>query len=337
MKEQIVTYFCCPGCRGDLEAKANTSDGGEIKEGQLVCSNCGGAFPIMNHIPRFVSSENYAASFGYEWNKHARTQIDKFSGTTISKDRFFKVTRWPGDMKGQLIMEAGCGAGRFTQVAIDTGAQVFSFDYSNSVDANLKNNGMPENLCLFQADIFNIPLKHEKFDKVFCFGVLQHTPNVKMAFMSLLPYLKDGGEVVIDVYARLWFYPVMPRYFVRRLLGPLTRRMNPGTLYEVVARIVPILQPVKVLLRRIPLIGRYVSFLIPVASYKGVLPLTDEQLLEWGTLDTFDMLSPRYDTPQRLNDVRDWLVEAGLTDIEVKYGPNGLNARGIKPAGASRR
>jgi SAM-dependent methyltransferase len=239
-------------------------------------------------------------------------------------------------MKGQLILEAGCGAGRFTQVTLDTGAQLFSFDYSNSVDANLRNNGISENLHLFQADIYNIPLKIKVFDKVFCFGVLQHTPNVKMAFMSLLPYLKDEGEVVIDVYARLWFHPVMPRYVVRRLLGPLTRRMKPSVLYEIVAKIVPILLPIKILLRRIPLAGKYVSYLIPVSNYKGVLPLTDEQLLEWGTLDTFDMLSPRFDNPQRLDDVRGWLVEASLTGIEVKYGPNGINAKGIQPEEASK-
>lgn len=335
MKEQVITYFYCPRCRGDLEAESTLIDCGEIKEGWLRCSNCGAVFPIRNYIPRFVSGENYAASFGYEWNRHARTQIDKFSGTTISKERFFKVTSWPSDMTGQLIMEAGCGAGRFTQVALDTGAQVFSFDYSNSVDANLRNNGISENLHLFQADIYNIPLKNKVFDKVFCFGVLQHTPDVKMAFMSLLPYLKNRGEVVVDVYSRPWFKPVMPRYVVRCLLGSLTRRMKPSVLYEMVAKIVPILLPIKILLRRIPLAGKYVSYLIPVSNYKGVLPLTGEQLLEWGTLDTFDMLSPRFDNPQRIGDVRGWLVEAGLMDIEIKYGPNGINAKGIQPEEAS--
>ncbi|MFC1991159.1 methyltransferase domain-containing protein [Chloroflexota bacterium] len=335
MKESIITYFCCPKCGGELIAESSLSDHGEIKEGGLICANCNASFPIRNYIPRFVSDENYAASFGFEWNRHARTQIDKFSGTTISKERFFKVTNWSNEMKDQLILEAGCGAGRFTQVALDTGAQIFSFDYSNSVDANLQNNEITEKLHIFQASIYDIPLKHEAFDRVFCFGVLQHTPDVKKAFMSLLPYLKDGGEIVIDVYNRPWYNPIIPRYIVRWLFGPLIRKMKPDTLYEIVSKIVPVLLPVKIFLRKIPLIGRYGSFLIPVANLKGVLPLTKEQLLEWGTLDTFDMLSPRYDTPQRLNNVKDWLVEAGLTDIEVKYGPNGINARGIKPVTTS--
>lgn len=300
---------------------------GEIKEGCLKCPSCKDIYPVRNYIPRFVSSENYAASFGYEWHRHARSQIDKFNGTTISQERFFKVTGWTNRMTGQLIMEAGCGAGRFTQVALETGAQVFSFDYSSAVDVNLENNGLASNLHLFQADIYSIPLKANLFDKIFCFGVLQHTPDVKKAFLSLLPYLKNGGEVVVDIYSRRWFTYLKPKYFLR----PLAHLVEPPTLYRLVARVVPILLPLSIFLRKIPVIGKYLSYLVPVANYKDIYPLTKQQLVEWSILDTFDGLSPRFDKPQRIDDIRGWLLEAGLTGVEVKYGPNGINAKGIKP------
>ena len=82
-------------------------------------------------------------------------------------------------------MEAGSGAGRFTEVLLQTGAEVFSFDYSNAVEANLSNNGEKLNLHLFQGDILNIPFPEEYFDKVICLGVLQHTPDPEKAFISL--------------------------------------------------------------------------------------------------------------------------------------------------------
>ena len=63
---------------------------------------------------------------------------------------------------------------------------VFSFDYSNAVDANYKNNGDFQNLYLFQANIFALPLKNDFFDKIFCLGVLQHTPNPQKAFFSFV-------------------------------------------------------------------------------------------------------------------------------------------------------
>jgi 2-polyprenyl-3-methyl-5-hydroxy-6-metoxy-1,4-benzoquinol methylase len=74
----------------------------------------------------------------------------------------------------------GSGAGRFTQILLRSGAQVFSGDYSSAV----------ANLNLFQGDIYHLPVPEAHFDKVFCYGVLQHTPDVKKAFMSLVPYVK---------------------------------------------------------------------------------------------------------------------------------------------------
>ena len=105
-------------------------------------------------------------------------------------------------MDGQVILEAGCGMGRFTQIALETGAEVFSFDLSTAVEANLRNNGDGGRVHIVQASIYEIPFRKEAFDKVFCMGVLQHCPDVRKAFMSLVPYLRPGGEIVIDVYQR---------------------------------------------------------------------------------------------------------------------------------------
>jgi hypothetical protein len=45
-------------------------------------------------------------------------------------------------------------------------------------------------------------------------------------------------------------------------------------------------------------------------------------------LDTFDALSPRYDRPQTLEAVRDWVRDAGLADVEVRSGGNGILING---------
>ena len=51
---------------------------------------------------------------------------------------------------------------------------------------------------------------------------------------------------------------------------------------------------------------------------------------EWSILDTFDMYSPEYDKPQTLKEVQRWFKEAGLKDVEVIYGPNGIVGKGKK-------
>jgi hypothetical protein len=49
-------------------------------------------------------------------------------------------------------------------------------------------------------------------------------------------------------------------------------------------------------------------------------------------LSALDMLSPKYDQPQRIETVRQWFEEAGLVEIETWIGYNGINARGRRPA-----
>src|SRR5262249_53179759 len=143
----------------------------------FVCECCSASFPIRDGIPRFVPDSGYATSFGLQWNLHVRTQLDRYSGLPISNSRLFSVTGWRDNLTGERILEAGSGAGRFTDVLLQTGASLYSFDYSEAVEANYANNGDQPNLTLFQGGIYRIPLQPASFDKVLCLGVLQHTPD----------------------------------------------------------------------------------------------------------------------------------------------------------------
>jgi 2-polyprenyl-3-methyl-5-hydroxy-6-metoxy-1,4-benzoquinol methylase len=101
-----------------------------------------------------------------------------------------------------MVLEVGCGAGRFTEILLSAGALVVSLDYSSAVDACWKNHYLHSNLNVVQGDIYNLPFQKESFDFVFCFGVLQHTPNVKKAFVSLIPQLKKDGRLAVAVYRK---------------------------------------------------------------------------------------------------------------------------------------
>ena len=80
----------------------------------------------------------------------------------------------------------------------------------------------------------------------------------------------------------------------------------------------------------VPLVGRGLKRIVPVADYTGRFPLSDQQLKEWALLDTFDMLAPTYDNPQSAATVREWFEQAGLVEIEVGHWSH-LVGRGIKP------
>jgi SAM-dependent methyltransferase len=279
-------------------------------------------------MPRFVATEAYAASFGYQWNRYAKLQLDSFSGQSLSRDRFYATTRWPPRMEGQCILEAGCGMGRFTEIVLRTGAEIFSFDLSAAIEANFINNGAAGSLHVFQADIYRIPLRKEAFDKVFCMGVLQHCPDVKRAFLSLVPFLRSGGEIVIDVYQRYKLVPPL-KYWVR----PFVRWMRPESIHRLLRLTIPPLFDLKKALYKIPAVGKPLGDLIPIGPlwHKPGRKYTEEELKEIKILSALDMLSPAHDHPQRMKDVKLWLEEAGLVGIQVETGFNGITARGRKP------
>jgi len=294
---------------------------GRVKSGRLVAPG-GAAYPIVDFIPRFVSSDNYAANFGLEWIIHSRTQYDKSAGNNLSEDRVFKITKWPRDMRDEVILEAGSGSGRFTEHLLGTGATVVSFDYSVAVAANYQSNGANENLLLVQADMYQMPFEPDAFDRVLCFGVLQHTPNPKRALTCLASKIKPGGVLATDIYLKnLWRYYLNTRYWVR----PLTRNMKPERLYRLCKGYIDIMWPLARIFRLIPVVGDAINWRLLIADYKPVIPDADDATLkEWAYLDTFDMLSPAFDQPQTVETFRRWHEELNLADIDVYRGERGF-------------
>lgn len=325
MRPEHVAFLRCPGCRGTLTvATVRKQAGQHVEEGDLRCADCGCEYPIVRRIPRFVPIDNYASGFGLEWTKHARTQYDSYTGLPISRTRFFNETQWPERLDGELILEAGSGSGRFTEIAAATGAMVVSFDYSFAVEANDASNGDKPNVLIVQGDIFAPPVQPGSFDKVFCFGVLQHTPDPRKALESLLRMPKPGGRLVADIYKRTFFSTV---FHTKYLVRVVTRRMDPTRLYRVVQRWVDLMWPLASLIRRIPRIGVSLNWRLLVADYSR-LGLPPRLLKEWAYLDTFDMLAPRYDLPTTLKTFRRWFDEAGVAEADVRYGYNGIEGRG---------
>ena len=324
MHLEHLNLLVCPGCHGPLAFLQSDADASvtTISEGRLGCTSCAKEYPVIAGVPRFVPRENYASGFGLEWTKHARTQYDSHSGVPASEQRFFGQTGWCKNLTGEVILEVGSGSGRFTEQAARTGATVVSFDYSYAVDANYASNGGRKNVLIVQADVFAMPFRPHSFDRVFCFGVLQHTPSPARAFAALPGVLKAGGALCADIYkVSFWRTIAQTKYWVR----PFTRRMNPDRLYARVQRWVDFMWPLANIIRRLPK-GYAINWRLLVADY-SFLGLQGQMLKEWSYLDTFDMLAPRYDRPATKETFRKWAVHANLTDIDAFYSPHGVVLR----------
>lgn len=314
MQRRLLDLLRFPHCRGDLALIAALEADGGVETGELECAGCDRRFPIIDGVPRFVPATNYASSFGWQWNRFRQTQLDSYSGHPISRERFLRQSGWsPAELAGRRVLDVGCGAGRFAEVALACGADVVAVDYSSAVDACRRNLGPRANLSVVQADIYRFPFAPSQFDYVYCFGVLQHTPDVKAAFLALPTQLRHGGRLAVDVYPRQARNVLWPKYWLRHI----TKRVPAERLFSVVQRGVQILWPVSVAVGRVPVIGRKLRYAIPVANYEGIYPLSPAQLREWAVLDTFDMLAPAHDSPQSAATLRAWFTLAGGRDVEV--------------------
>jgi len=286
-----------------------------------LIDGAGSRFPIVAGIPRICEPDNYTQNFGLQWNKFDVTQIDRpETGLELSTSRFFAETGWtPEELSGQDVLEVGSGAGRFTQVVLaNTKARLWSVDYSSAVEANLRNNAAiaPDRLKLFQSSIYEMPFPDGSFDKVFCLGVLQHTPDFEASVRALVAKARPGGEIVVDFYPiRGWWTKLNAKY----LLRPVTKRMPHDKLLERIDRNIDWLMGAHRALVRWRM-GALTRFL-PIADLRYILPkaLSPEQAREWAVLDTFDMYSPEYDQPQRLEWVADMMRRSGATVTFAGY------------------
>ena len=274
-------------------------------------------FPFINGSFRIVADDNYTytESFGYQWNRFAATQLDEGRMGQMSKSRFFAETNLDKkDLAGKNILEVGSGAGRFSQVILnDTNADLYSVDYSNAVEANYKNNGPHNRLHLFQASIYEMPFSPAQFDYVVCLGVLQHTPDFEKSVKALIEMARPGAEVIVDFYSvNGWWTKLNAKY----LLRPFTKKMSHEKLAAKIDRNIDWMIKASLFFSKIG-IGKFVNRFIPVCDIDGTLPHTLDypQLRQQCVLDTFDMFSPQYDNPQKIDTVVKWFKKYGMENV----------------------
>jgi SAM-dependent methyltransferase len=260
-----------------------------------------------------VLGEDYTDTFGRQWSRWARTQHDSLNGTRIFRDRFESYTGWdPESLAGKVVVDAGCGPGGFIDVIERHAGTVVGFDLSVAIDACYELHGRHPSVHLAQADIFKPPVRPQVADRLYTFGVVQHTPDPERAFRSLVPLLRPGGEIAVWVYRRS-FIP-QPTYWLRRI----TAGMPEPRATRFIEWYVPKAMFLSGLLGRVPGAGRYLRRFVPVADYRGRLPtLTNEQYYEWALMDTHDGLITRYTFPQRWRDLERW-----MTGLEGVRRPN---------------
>ena len=311
MKRALMNILVCPTCQVDLTLSVDVQNGEEVEVGMLRCRQCDKQYPIRNGIPRFVPTDDYVGNFSFEWNVHRKTQVDSIAGHNESYKTFLEKTGFEeAELRDKIVLDVGCGTGRFMEVAAGFGATVVGIDLSYAVDAAYVNMGVHPKINIIQANIFQLPFRAATFDAIYSIGVLHHTRNTREAFLQLPRLLTKHGAIAIWVYG--WAGDYSKRLDrIRKWTIHIPQRI----LYAMCAMWVPIYY----VLYKIPLV-RPLACMVPT-SYQGFG-------LAWDILDTFDNYSPLYQWKHSSSEVQGWFQEAGLEQVrQLSYN---VSFRGVR-------
>ena len=142
-----------------------------------------------------------AESFGLEWTTHGA--LARLYASEADLWREFETFRIPPDMlQGGRILDAGCGMGRWSYAAAKSGAcRVVGFDLHDGVYAARALTRETRRVDLLKADVFALPFRPGAVDGIVSIGVLHHTGDTYGAIRALLPLLRPGGRIFVQLYA----------------------------------------------------------------------------------------------------------------------------------------
>lgn len=289
--------FCCPLCRSSL-----------LEENEaLLCSSCSHKFPIEG-VPRFV--ETIDAGFDQRWAQHPKPQA-------TTQGVFELKTGWSAsDLNGKVVLDAGCGCGRFSRVAADWGASVVGAD--GSEHGILAAASLVPEASFIQADLLRLPLPDNSVDMAFSIGVLHHTSAPQEAFKEMARVLRPGGGLAVWLYVNpggdgevLVQNPEVD--LAAKMLHDITKTVAPETLHEVFEKYAPQVRDL------------YDGKWNPLHQVLRVSTSADD---EECISDTFDWHCPQYRSGHTNPEISEWFIEAGLVVDRVGEFP--VSIRGHK-------
>jgi SAM-dependent methyltransferase len=308
MHISFMEQLADPETGGPLTLEVTAAKGDLIESGVLRAG--ARSYPIKSGVPRFVEDNNYAESFGYQWHKWPRVQFESanvgkpMAGHTLRMWERITGQAAGSSVRGQTLVDMGCGPGRFIDVARSKGARVIGIDYSAAVDVAHDNFRSDPDVCVCQADALKLPLRSASVDGVFSIGVLHHTPNPEKGVKQAWLALRDNGWFAVSVYGKGGFYDFPTVHMWRKLFKALWPALGhyPPLLYTNLT-----VYGLRPLALRNATLGRAVRVLFPFVKLADI---------DWSLLDTFDSVTPSFQSAHESYEVFSWFRNAGFTSIE---------------------
>ena len=267
------------------------------------------------------------SAYGLQWNTFRIVRPDEDRATFRNRTGLT-----PGDLDGTLVLDGGCGMGRYLRVAAEGGARAVGLDLSRAVEAARDLTAEWPGVDVVQGDLLRLPFAAGTFDHIYSLGVLDHTPDPRRAFLGLARLLKPGGRIAIWVYPRE--RPALER--IINVHRAISTRLPLGLLVPLSR----LMAPVGAVKRRLLASPNRLVMKLGVAINLMTIGVSMHPDPEVRVCDTLDWYAPRYLSRHTIDEVRGWFAEAGLVDVidlarDQTYfhagQGNGINLAGRRP------
>ncbi|MGZ6540340.1 MAG: class I SAM-dependent methyltransferase [Bacteroidia bacterium] len=249
-------------------------------------------------------------SFGEEWKK-----FDSFDDAEIKNigNEYFDIVDEKILNKDAVVLDLGCGSGRWSRYMADRVKFVEAVDPSDAVMSAAKLNLDKSNIRVTQAGIDNIPFADESFDFIICLGVMHHLPQTAEALAKATLKLKRKGYFLLYLY-----YKLDNRGAIYKLLFKLSGSIRylvsklPSTIKKFICELIAIFIYMPLIF-----ISRFVKLIFSKKNYYKYFPLSyyinkSFKVVRNDALDRFGTpLEQRFSK----NEIESMMKKAGFTEI----------------------
>jgi SAM-dependent methyltransferase len=209
--------------------------------------------------------------------------------------------------------------GRWSYVVAKSGTRyVVGFDLHDGVRAAQALTRETGRVSFLKANVFALPFRPASFDSIISIGVLHHTGDTIGAIRGLLPLLRPGGHLFIQLYATRG---VTRDRRMAALLG-LTNRMSKRLLYRLCVAVVAA--------RYVPLVKNLVQ---AVNHFVQIVSFGKHRSFWRNVADTYDWHCCPYRTFHTAEELLQLFKELGLVEVAItnpSYG-GAVNIVGRRP------
>ena len=216
MKLSLLGILACPACSGELKFAVLESyprHDADVDEATLVCKLCAQEYAVVSGVPRLR-----LPAVVQERGSALRGASDQGS-LPGDKEMFLEETMLPShELSGKLTLDAGCGAGRYSAVALSLDAEVVAVDLWESLEQVITLARTQPKLHAVDGDMRHPPFKKGVFDVVYSRGTLHQADDVRAAFHALASLVKPRGYLSVWLYGKAGPYvgfasnPVKPGF-----------------------------------------------------------------------------------------------------------------------------